>query len=179
MNELEKVLRNKYIHLYVKIIGITIIFCSIVLLFINVIYGNVLNMKWLNKKLGSFGEYGAILAASLWILRHIWLFLKKKNIIGFKLMKDVYLFIKKFHVLIGYTVLAVSITHGIYFLLKGSRHLLIFYSGIFSLFILIILGIVGFLLQKHNKKTNLILYRKAHQIIAIIFGIGVLIHLTV
>ncbi|WP_242296243.1 MULTISPECIES: hypothetical protein [unclassified Bacillus cereus group] len=176
---MEKVLRNKYIHLYVKIIGITIIFCSIALLFINVIYGNVLNMKWLNKKLGSFGEYGAILAALLWILRHIWLFLKKKNIIGFKLMKDVYLFIKKFHVLIGYTVLAVSITHGIYFLLKGSRHLLIFYSGIFSLFILIILGIVGFLLQKHNKKTNLILYRKAHQIIAIIFGIGVLIHLTV
>ncbi|MDP7989287.1 hypothetical protein Q9B79_05650 [Bacillus sp. MHSD_36] len=176
---MEKILRNKYIHLYVKIIGITIIFCSIVLLFINVIYGNVLNMKWLNKKLGSFGEYGAILAASLWILRHIWLFLKKKNIIGFKLMKNVYLFIKKFHVLIGYTVLAVSITHGIYFLLKGSRHLLIFYSGIFSLFILIILGIVGFLLQKHNKKTNLILYRKAHQIIAIIFGIGLLIHLTV
>ena len=176
---MEKVLRNKYIHLYVKIIGITIIFCSIALLFINVIYGNVLNMKWLNKKLGSFGEYGAILAASLWILRHIWLFLKNKNIIGFKLMKDVYLFIKKFHVLIGYTVLAVSITHGIYFLLKGSRHLLIFYSGIFSLFILIILGIVGFLLQKHNKKTNLILYRKAHQIIAIIFGIGVRIHLTV
>ena len=35
-------------------------------------------MKWLNKKLGSFGEYGAILAASLWILRHIWLFLKRK-----------------------------------------------------------------------------------------------------
>lgn len=69
-------------------------------------------------------------------------------------MKDVYLFIKKFHVLIGYTVLAVSITHGIYFLLKGSRHLLIFYSGIFSLFILIILGIVGFLLQKHNKKQT-------------------------
>ncbi|WP_242239466.1 hypothetical protein [Bacillus cereus group sp. BfR-BA-01309] len=176
---MEKILRNKYFHLYVKIIGIIIIFCSIALLFINVIYGNALNMKWLNKKLGSIGEYGAILAASLWILRHIWLFFKKKNIIGFKLIKDVYLFIKKFHVLIGYTVLAVSITHGIYFLLKGSRHLLIFYSGIFSLFVLIILGIVGFLLQKHNKKTNLILYRKAHQIIAIIFGLGLLIHLTV
>ncbi|WP_242250569.1 hypothetical protein [Bacillus cereus group sp. BfR-BA-01379] len=176
---MEKVLRNKYFHLYVKIIGITIIFCSAAVLFIDVIYGNVLNVKWLNKKLGSLSEYGAILAASLWILRHIWLFFKKKNIIGFKLIKDVYLFIKKFHVLIGYTVLAVSITHGIYFLLKGSRHMLIFYSGIFSLFILIILGIVGFFLQKHNKKTTLILYRKAHQIIAIIFGIGLLIHLTV
>lgn len=160
-------------------IGITIIFFSIALLCINVIYGNVLNVKWLNKKLGSFGEYGAILAASLWILRHVWLFLKQKNIIGFKLIKDVYLFMKKFHVLIGYAVLAVSITHGVYFLLKGSRHLFIIYSGIFTLIILIILGIVGFFLQRHNKKTNLILYKKAHQIIAIIFGIGLLIHLTI
>ncbi|MCU5733990.1 hypothetical protein OCF44_25315, partial [Bacillus pacificus] len=79
----------------------------------------------------------------------------------------------------GYTVLAVSITHGVYFLLKGSRHILIFYSGIFSLFILIILGVIGLFLQKHDKKINLILYRKVHQIMAIIFGVGLLIHLTV
>ncbi|MDA1600594.1 hypothetical protein ACQVPW_14305 [Bacillus cereus] len=176
---MEKLLRNKSFHSLVKIIGLIIIFCSVALLLINVIYGNVLNVKGLNKKLGSFGEYGAILAASLWFLHHVWLFFKKKNIIGVKLIKDLYLFIKKFHVLIGYAVLAVSITHGVYFLLKGSRHIFIFYSGIFSLFILIILGIVGFSLQKHNKKTNLKLYRKAHQIIAIIFGIGLLIHLTV
>ena len=95
------------------------------------------------------------------------------------MIKNLYLFIKKFHVLIGYAVLAVSITHGVYFLLTGSRHILIIYSGIFSLFILIVLGIIGFFLQKHNEKRNLILYRKSHQIIAIIFGIGLLIHLTV
>ena len=46
--------------------GITIIICSVEMLFINVMYGNVLNVKWLNKKLGSFGEYGAIIVASLW-----------------------------------------------------------------------------------------------------------------
>ncbi|PFJ17196.1 hypothetical protein COD67_17195 [Bacillus cereus] len=176
---MEKILRNKYFHMYVKIIGITMIICSVALLVINVTYGNVLNVKWFNKKLGSFGEYGAILAASLWILRQLWLFFKKKNIIGFKLIKELYLFIKKFHVLIGYVVIAVSTTHGVYFLLKGSRHILIIYSGIFSLLTLLILGIIGFFLQRHNKKTNLILYRKAHQIIAIIFGIGLLIHLTV
>ncbi|MGE7881732.1 hypothetical protein [Bacillus sp. NPDC094077] len=176
---MEKILRNKYFHMYVKIIGITMIICSVALLVINVIYGNVLNVKWLNKKLGSFGEYGAILAASLWLLRQVWLFFKKKNILGFKLIKELYLFIKKFHVLIGYTVLAVSITHGVYFLIKGSRHILLIYSGIFSLLTLIILGFIGFFLQHPNKKTKLILYRKAHQIIAIIFGIGLLIHLTV
>lgn len=176
---MEKLLKHKSFHLFVKIIGFTIIFCSVALLLINVIYGNVLNVKGLNKKLGSFGEYGTILVRSLWFLRHVWLFFKKKNIIGVKLIKDLYLFIKKFHVLIGYTVLAVSITHGVYFLLKGSRHILIFYSGIFSLFILIILGVIGLFLQKHDKKINLILYRKVHQIMAIIFGVGLLIHLTV
>ena len=63
---MEKILRNKYFRVCVKIMGITIIICSVEMLFINVMYGNVLNVKWLNKKLGSFGEYGAIIAASLW-----------------------------------------------------------------------------------------------------------------
>lgn len=174
---MEKILRNKYVHMYVKIIGITIIVCSVELLFINVLYGNVLNVQWLNKKLGSLGEYGAIIAASLWFLRQIWLFLKKKNMHGFKMIKELYLFIKQFHVLIGYAVIAVTTTHGIYFLIKGSRHIILIYSGIFSLLSLVALGVAGFTLQKSNQKTKLMMYRKVHQIIAIIFGIGLLIHL--
>lgn len=46
---MEKILRNKYFRVCVKIMGITIIICSVLMLFINVIYGNVLNVKWLNK----------------------------------------------------------------------------------------------------------------------------------
>lgn len=53
------------------------------------------------------------------------------------------------------------------------------YSGIFSLLTLIALGIAGFVLQQTNKKTKLIMYRKTHQIVAIIFGIELLIHLIV
>ncbi|PGZ69152.1 hypothetical protein [Bacillus sp. AFS029637] len=176
---MEKLLRNKYFHLYVKIIGFTIIICSVELLFINVTYGDVLHVNGLNKKLGSVGEYGAIFAASLWFLRHLWLFLKKKNINLFKSIKELYLFIKKFHVLIGYAVIAVAITHGAYFLIKGSRHILLIYSGIFSLLVLLALGLTGFFSQKLNKKTKFMVYRKVHQVIAIIFGIGLLIHLNV
>ncbi|PGW52713.1 hypothetical protein [Bacillus thuringiensis] len=176
---MEKILGNKYLHVCVKIIGITIIICSVELLFINVMYGNALNVKGLNKKLGSFGEYGAIIAASLWFLRHIWLFLKNKNIHGFKKVKEIYLFAKKFHVLIGYAVIAVTITHGVYFLIKGSRHILLIYSGIFSLLAIIVLGIVGFYLQRINNKEKFVMYKKVHQIIVIIFGIGLFIHLIV
>ncbi len=179
LNKMEKILRNKYLHVCVKIIGITIIICSVELLFINVMYGNALNVKGLNKKLGSFGEYGAIIAASLWFLRHIWLFLKNKNIQGFKKVKEIYLFAKKFHVLIGYAVIAVTITHGVYFLIKGSRHILLIYSGIFSLLAIIVLGIVGFYLQRINNKEKFVMYKKVHQIIVIIFGIGLFIHLIV
>jgi hypothetical protein len=176
---MEKILRNKYLYVCVKIIGITIIICSVELLFINVMYVNALNVKGLNKKLGSFGEYGAIIAASLWFLRHIWLFLKNKNIQGFKKVKEIYLFVKKFHVLIGYAVIAVTITHGVYFLIKGSRHILLIYSGIFSLLAIIVLGIVGFYLQRINNKEKFVMYKKVHQMIVIIFGIGLFIHLIV
>ena len=176
---MEKILRNKYFHMYVKIIGITIIICSVEVLFINVTYGNVLNVQWLNKKLGSFGEVWGVLAVSSWFLRHIWLFLKKKNMHGFKIIKELYLFIKRFHILIGYTVIAVAATHGVYFLIKGSRHIILIYSGIFSLLTLIALGVAGFGLQKSNQKTKLKMYRKVHQFIAVLFGIGLLIHLIV
>ena len=71
---MEKILRNKYFRVCVKIMGITIIICSVEMLFINVMYGNVLNVKWLNKKLGSFGEYGAIIICFIMVLRHIWVF---------------------------------------------------------------------------------------------------------
>ncbi|QWH17893.1 hypothetical protein EXW62_12695 [Bacillus mycoides] len=176
---MEKILKNKHFHMHVKIIGITIIICSVELLFINVLYGNLLNVQWLNKELGSFGEYGAIIAASLWFLRQIWLFVKKKNMHGSKIIKELYLFIKQFHVLIGCAVIAVATTHGVYFLIKGSRHIILIYSGIFSLFTLIALGIAGFVLQQFKQKTKLKMYRKVHQFIAVIFAIGLIIHLIV
>ncbi len=179
LNNMEKILKNKYFHMYIKITGITIIICSLELLFINVLYGNLLNVQWLNKKLGSFGEYGAIIAASLWFLRQMCLFLKKKNMRGFKMIKELYLFIKQFHVLIGCAVIAVATTHGVYFLIKGSRHIILIYSGIFSLLTLIALGIAGFVLQQSKQKTKLKMYRKVHQFIAVIFAIGIFIHLIV
>lgn len=63
--------------------------------------------------------------------------------------------------------------------IKGSPHILLIYSGIFSLLALIALGVVGFYLQKINKKEKFMMYRKVHQIIVIIFGIGLFIHLIV
>ena len=62
---------------------------------------------------------------------------------------------------------------------KRSPHILLIYSGIFSLLALIALGVVGFYLQKINKKEKFMMYRKVHQIIVIIFGIGLFIHLIV
>ena len=84
---MEKILRNKYFRVCVKIMGITIIICSVEMLFINVMYGNVLNVKWLNKKLGSFGEYGAIIICFIMVFTPYMGVLKKKNIQGFKKLK--------------------------------------------------------------------------------------------
>lgn len=76
---MEKILRNKYFHIYVKIIGITIIVCSVELLFINVLYGNVLNVQWLNKKLGSLGEYGVIIGCIIMVLTSYMVIFKEET----------------------------------------------------------------------------------------------------
>ena len=47
--------------------------------------------------------------------------LKKKNIQGFKKLKSVSI-CKKFHVLIGYAIIAVAITHGVYFYKRESSY---------------------------------------------------------
>ncbi|PEI83129.1 hypothetical protein CN679_27075 [Bacillus pseudomycoides] len=92
---MEKMFKNPFLHLCIKVIGIVVISISILLLLINLIYGDQLHVKGLNKKLGSIGEYGVIAAASLWFLRHIWLFLKKNKLDGFKITKELYMLAKK------------------------------------------------------------------------------------
>lgn len=176
---MEKIFKNRFLHLCLKIIGIAVISFSFWLLLMNLIYGDQLNLKGLYKKLGTIGEFGSIAAASLWFLRHIWLFLKKKKLYGFKIVKELYMLMKKFHVLIGYAILAAATTHGLYFFIKGSRHISQTYSGIFTFISLALLGLVGILLHKFSNKTNWSLYRKFHQTIAVIFGVGLLIHLMV
>lgn len=176
---MEKILKNQFFHLLIKITGICVIIFSISMLIINFTYGDQMHVKGLNKQLGSLGEYGTIVAASLWFLRHIWLFLYRNKLHGFKVMKEFYILVKKFHTLIGYAILSVAITHGVYFFIKGSHHVIQIYSGIFAFICLTLLGFVGILLHKSNNKKKFIVYRKTHQIAAVLFGIGLLIHLMV
>ncbi|PEA53957.1 hypothetical protein CON64_15255 [Bacillus pseudomycoides] len=170
---------NQFFHVTIKIIGACIIAFSVTMLVFDFMVGNQMALKGLNKNLGSLAEYGAIAAGSLWLFRNIWLFLHKKKMTVAKYTKELYMLFKQYHMLIGYAVFAVATSHGIYFLLVGSRHMIRIYSGIFTFIGLVLVAIAGILLHKLKDKKKYIAYRKAHQIVAIIFGIGLLVHLTV
>ncbi|EJS63030.1 hypothetical protein [Bacillus cereus] len=170
---------NQIFHFSIKIIGYCIIAFSVTILVFNFTVGDQTILKGLNKNLGSLAEYGAIVAGSLWLFRNIWLYFHKKKIAVAKYIKELYMLLKQYHMFIGYAVLSVATCHGIYFLMVGSRHMIRIYSGIFTLIGLVLVAIVGILLHKLKDKKKYIKYRKAHQIVAIIFGIGLLIHLNV
>ncbi|MCM3737851.1 hypothetical protein M3215_19185 [Bacillus cytotoxicus] len=176
---MSKSLLNQMFHVFIKMIAACIIAFSVTILVLDFMVGNQLVLKGLNKNLGSLAEYGAIAAGSLWLIRNIWLYLHKNKITVSKSIKELYLLLKQYHTLIGYTVFAVATSHGIYFLIVGSRHMVRIYSGIFALIGLVLVAIAGLLLHKLKDKKKYITYRKAHQIVAIIFGIGLLIHLSV
>ncbi|MEH6891511.1 hypothetical protein V7024_17820 [Bacillus sp. JJ864] len=172
-------LLNQFFHVTIKIIGACIIAFSVTMLVFDFMVGNQMALKGLNKNLGSLAEYGAIAAGSLWLVRNIWLFLHKKKMTVAKYTKELYMLLKQYHTFIGYAIFAVATSHGIYFLLVGSRHMIRIYSGIFTLIGLVLVAIAGILLHKLKDKKKYIAYRKAHQIVAIIFGIGLLVHLAV
>ncbi|ENQ3105202.1 hypothetical protein ACEOWJ_001168 [Bacillus cereus] len=176
---MSKNLLNQIFHLSIKIIGTCIIAFGVTMLVLDFMLGNQIALKGLNKNLGSLAEYGAIAAGSLWLFRNIWLFLHKRKVIVAKYTKELYMLLKRYHMFIGYAVFAVSVSHGIYFLIVGSRHMTLIYSGIFTLIGLIFLVIAGILLDRLKDKKKYVTYRKAHQIVAIIFGIGLLVHLVV
>lgn len=176
---MSKNLLNQIFHLSIKIIGACIIAFGVTMLVLDFMLGNQMALKGLNKNLGSLAEYGAIAAGSLWLFRNIWLFLHKRKVTVSKYAKALYMLLKKYHTFIGYAIFAVAISHGIYFLTVGSRHMTLIYSGLFTLIGLILVAIVGVFLDRLKDKKKYVTYRKAHQIVAIIFGIGLLIHLVV
>lgn len=176
---MKKTFGSQIFNLFIKIAGACVIAFSVTLFIVNFMLGDQIGLKSVNKNLGSLGEYGAIAAASLWFLRHIWLFLHKNKIPGFKYMKELYMLAKKYHMFIGYAVLAVATTHGVYFFIRGNHHMIQIYSGIFAFGSLVLLGVVGILLNKVKDRKKSVLYRNIHQMIAILFGLGLIIHLII
>ncbi|MGG2015137.1 hypothetical protein [Bacillus sp. S10(2024)] len=170
---------NQIFHVSIKIIGACIIAFGVTMLVLDFMVGNQIALKGLNKNLGSLAEYGAIVAGFLWLFRNIWLLLYKRKVTVAKYTKELYMLLKQYHTFIGYAVFTVAVSHGIYFLIVGSRNKILIYSGIFTLIGLVLVTIAGILLHKLKDKKKYVTYRKAHQIVAIIFGIGLLVHLVV
>ncbi|WP_421383168.1 hypothetical protein ACOJQI_02345 [Bacillus salacetis] len=129
------------------------------------------------EKLGTIGEYTAILAGALWLGRLVFREMKKRGIKINKYMKDFVKLLKTHHTLFGWVVTAAVLGHGLYFLLQTSEHMDSIYSGIAAGIGLIALVLIGVVLDKWAKKKKYILYRNIHKGIALLFGIALVIHL--
>ncbi|MCP8971341.1 hypothetical protein [Ectobacillus ponti] len=163
----------------IKWVGTLAIALGVVFLVLDIVTGQGNALKEANKTLGSAAEYGAIAAGLLWLSRHVWTYARKNKLNAAQYMRQAFLFLKKHHTLVGYAVLSLSVSHGVYFLLKGSKHVLQFYSGIGAIIALLLVSFAGILLQKLGVRKSLAKYRRIHQVIASLFGIGLLIHLIV
>jgi hypothetical protein len=162
-----------------KIISALVIAFSATILVLGILAGNSHMFKELTKTFGSIAEYTAIATGGLWAVRHVWLYLRKRKIQAADYIREFFLVLKKYHTLLGYTLLALATSHGVYFLLKGTRHMSSMYSGIGALAGLTLAGTVGVMLQKLGTGKKHLKYKRVHQIVAAIFGIGLLIHLTI
>ena len=161
----------------IKTIGFLVIVLGIGICILDISSSNIREWKFINKKLGSLAEYGAIAAGLLWLLRHLWLTIHKHKKEASHYAKNLYLFVKQYHTLIGYAVFSVASAHGIYFLLVGSRNAFQWYSGITALIGLIGVVLAGVWLQNLKNKKKYVQYRKIHQMVAVLFGIGLILHL--
>ncbi|EKN70262.1 hypothetical protein BABA_06236 [Neobacillus bataviensis LMG 21833] len=176
---MEKTAAQSTLSIIIKLAGALAIALSVTILLLNLLMGNLDALKEINKTLGSVAEYGAIATGTLWLSRHVWMYTKRNKWSAAHYVRHVFLFLKKHHTLIGYAVLSLATSHGVYFLLKGTDKMLSFYSGIGAFAALVIVSTAGFLVQKHGAGATFAKKRKFHQAAAILFGLILLIHLIV
>ena len=176
---MQKTAVQSALSIIIKLAGALAIALAVTILLLNLLMRNLDALKEINKTLGSVAEYGAIATGALWLARHVWMYTKRNKLSGAHYLRHVFLFLKKHHTIIGYTVLSLATCHGVYFLLKGTDKMLRFYSGIGAFAALLIVSSAGVYLQKSGAGAAFAKNRKLHQAAAILFGLGLLIHLIV
>lgn len=131
------------------------------------------------KNLGSLAELFTIGAAGLWFIKTLSIQLKKRNISFWKVLKQPLVLLRKHHVLLGWTVLFTVAGHGAYFLFLAHKAPVTVYTGLAAFIVLIFLASAGVWLQFFAPKRKTVgLSKKIHAVLALLFGIAVLLHLS-
>lgn len=174
-----------------KLLSIVIMAAGVIAILIGVIdFGNTLKLffsgerpaklfKGINKNVGTIAEITGITAGVLWLLRKVWVEIKKRKLPFSDWIQQFYLVVKKHHIFIGVITLIAAFAHGLYFYLyAGKDDDWLVYSGIATFISLIILALLGWNHQLNKRTKKNVSTKKRHIFLAIVFGILFLIHLN-
>lgn len=134
-------------------------------------------MSELFEKGGTIAEIGAITAFALWIVRLLFLQLKKRKFVFVKWTQMAFKLLREHHTLIGWAAFSAALAHGSYFFLQTNEEWESIYSGLATLIGFGVLVSFGLFLDKRAKGKKYLTFKKIHQAIAIVFGFALGIHL--
>ncbi|WP_442599736.1 hypothetical protein [Neobacillus sp. D3-1R] len=128
------------------------------------------------KNIGTLAEIVGIGAGLIWVLRKIWMTVKKQNLSFVEPFKQLYLFFREYHIYLGIILIITAFAHGLYFFLNPEEDVWNNYTGIAAFLSLIPLSLLGWYhyenkTTKKNKKS-----KRNHTTFAIIFTVLFLIH---
>lgn len=149
------------------------------LLVLGFVIGETDLMSDLYKKVGTIAEIGAITAFALWIVRLLFLQLKKRKFAFLKWVQLAFKLLREHHTLIGWAAFSGALAHGSYFFLQTNEEWESIYSGLATLIGFAFLVTFGLILDKRVKGKKYLTYKKIHQAIAIVFGIALGVHLLI
>jgi hypothetical protein len=135
--------------------------------------------KGIDKNIGTMAEIVSIGAALLWLIRKIWIELKKRKVIFVEYVQIIFLTLKKFHIYFGVSTLILAGAHGLFFLLFPVKETLRIYSGIATFSSLVLLALLGWRHQRTQRTKNALKTKKTHIFFAIIFGTLLLLHINI
>ncbi|MBT2693646.1 hypothetical protein [Bacillus sp. ISL-55] len=162
---------------WIRFGGYSVLAVCAALLFLGLVIGETDLMSEFYEKIGTIAEIGAITAFSLWIIRLLFLQLKKRDFVLLKWIQLAFKLLREHHTLIGWAAFSAALAHGSYFFLQTNEEWESIYSGLATLIGFGVLASFGLFLDKRARGKKYLAYKKIHQAISIVFGVALGIHL--
>ncbi|MDB5054727.1 MAG: putative rane protein [Bacilli bacterium] len=136
------------------------------------------NLRNTDHQLSTLAQLTAFAAVGFWVTKTAFLTLKKNGVVQpTAILRNIFPFFQKHHVLIGWIVLVTTSAHGLYYILHKSDRMNMMVTGWIAWSGLIVLAFIGVFFDqrlKEKKKTKQI--RLYHIGFSIVFLIGFVLH---
>lgn len=170
----------KVINLLTRVLVFILILSALYLSVVFYLHANTMHERTdrgLSNLLGDWAMVVGISAAAMWIARKIYIKVKKRQFPDFNVTQTTLIYLRKHHILLGWTTVFTASAHGIYYLLRYPDKQGQIYTGLFAWGALVLLVGMGLMLDfKIKKRQRARKVRVYHIILATLFMVGMLVH---